>query len=30
MMGGKDKTRLRNATPPEFRDILIGIARSAA
>lgn len=29
MVGGKDKTRIRNATPPEFRDILIGIARSA-
>ena len=30
MVGGKDKTRIRNATPPEFRDVLIGIARSAA
>ena len=29
MIGGKNKTRLRNATPPEFRDILIAIARSA-
>lgn len=29
MVGGKDKTRIRNATPPAFRDILIGIARSA-
>ena len=28
MVGGKDKTRIRNATPPEFRDVLIGIARS--
>jgi hypothetical protein len=28
MMGGKDKTRLRNATPPEFRDLLLSIARS--
>lgn len=28
MIGGKDKTRLRNATPPQFRDMLIGIARS--
>lgn len=30
MVGGKDKTRIRNATPPAFRDLLIGIARSAA
>lgn len=30
MVGGKDKTRIRNATPPEFRDVLISIARSAA
>jgi len=29
MVGGKDKTRIRNATPPEFRDILLRIARSA-
>lgn len=29
MIGGKDKTRLRNATPAPFRDILIEIARSA-
>lgn len=28
MMGGKDKTRLRNATPPEFRDVLLAVARS--
>lgn len=28
MMGGKDKTRLRNATPPAFRDVLLQIARS--
>ncbi|WP_321354652.1 hypothetical protein [Pseudomonas extremaustralis] len=27
MIGGKDKTKLRNATPPEFRDVLIEIAR---
>jgi hypothetical protein len=27
MVGGKDKTRIRNATPPEFRDLLISIAR---
>jgi len=26
MVGGKDKTRIRNATPPEFRDLLISIA----
>lgn len=30
MVGGKDKTRIRNATPPEFRDLLISIARSVA
>ena len=30
MVGGKDKTRIRNATPPEFRDMLIDIARRAA
>jgi hypothetical protein len=29
MVGGKDKTRIRDATPPEFRDVLIDIARSA-
>jgi hypothetical protein len=29
MVGGKDKTRIRNATPAEFRDVLLGIARSA-
>ena len=29
MIGGKDKTRLRDATPPAFRDVLIGMARSA-
>lgn len=27
-VGGKDKTRIRNATPEAFRDILISIARS--
>ena len=27
MVGGKDKTRIRNATPPEFRDLLLSIAR---
>lgn len=30
MIGGKDKTKIRNATPPQFRDVLLGIARSAA
>lgn len=30
MVGGKDKTRIRNATPIPFRDVLIGIARSAS
>ncbi len=30
MVGGKDKTRIRNATPPEFRDVLINIAKLAA
>ena len=29
MVGGKNKTRIRNATPPEFRDLLISMARSA-
>lgn len=29
MVGGKDKTRIRNTTPPEFRDVLIAIARQA-
>jgi len=29
MMGGKDKTKKRNATPPAFRDLLISIARTA-
>lgn len=28
MVGGKDKTKIRNATPLLFRDVLIGIARS--
>lgn len=28
MEGGKDKTRNRNATPVEFRDILLGMART--
>jgi hypothetical protein len=30
MVGGKHKTRIRNATPHAFRDLLIGIARTAA
>jgi len=29
MVGGKDKTRIRNATPSAFRDLLLSIARSA-
>jgi hypothetical protein len=29
MIGGKDKTRIRDATPPEFRDVLIAMARTA-
>ncbi len=29
MVGGKDKTRIRNATPEPFRDLLLNIARSA-
>jgi hypothetical protein len=29
MVGGKDKTKIRNATPVEFRDVLIGIAKTA-
>jgi hypothetical protein len=29
MVGGKDKTKIRNATPPEFRNLLISIARSS-
>jgi hypothetical protein len=29
MVGGKDKTKIRNATPEPFRDLLINIARSA-
>jgi hypothetical protein len=29
MIGGKDKTKLRNATPPEFRDVLIEMAALA-
>lgn len=29
MVGGKDKTRIRNATPPAFRDVLLAIASTA-
>lgn len=29
MVGGKDKTRIRNATPAAFRDVLLQMARSA-
>lgn len=29
MIGGKDKTRKRNATPAPFRDLLISMARTA-
>ena len=30
MVGGKDKTKIRNATPIEFRNLLISIAQSAS
>lgn len=30
MVGGKDKTKIRNATPPAFRDVLLGIASTAS
>lgn len=30
MVGGKNKTRIRNATPPMFRDVLLSIARSSS
>lgn len=30
MVGGKHKTRIRNATPTEFRDLLVSMAASAA
>ena len=29
MVGGKDKTKIRNATPTAFRDVLLSIARTA-
>jgi hypothetical protein len=28
LIGGKDKTKKRNATPPPFRDVLLAMARS--
>jgi hypothetical protein len=28
MVGGKDKTKIRNATPDEFRDLLISMVRA--
>jgi hypothetical protein len=27
MIGGKNKTKIRDATPPEFRDVMLAIAR---
>lgn len=30
MIGGKDKKRIRDRTPPEFRDVLLDMARSAS
>ena len=29
MVGGKDKTKIRNATPPAFRDLLVQLAQTA-
>ncbi len=29
MVGGKDKTRIREATPPAFRDVLVALAEAA-
>ena len=29
MVGGKDKTKIRNTTPPAFRDVLVGMAKAA-
>lgn len=29
MIGGKDKTRIRNATPESFRDVLLSMAKTA-
>jgi hypothetical protein len=28
MVGGKDKTKIRNATPAQFRDLLLSMART--
>lgn len=28
MVGGKDETRIREATPPAFAEVLLSIARS--
>ncbi len=30
MVGGKDKERIRDATPIEFRDVLLGMVQSFA
>jgi hypothetical protein len=30
MVGGKDKTKIRNSTPDEFRDLLISMVLSSA
>ena len=30
MVGGKDKTRIRNTTPEPFRDLLISMARTVS
>jgi hypothetical protein len=30
MVGGKDKTKIRNATPDEFRDLLLSMVRTPA
>ena len=30
MVGGKDKTRIRNATPPEFQAVLLALSRSCS
>jgi hypothetical protein len=29
MVGGKDKTKIRNTTPDEFRDLLLSMVRGA-
>jgi len=29
LVGGKDKTRIRNATPAPFRELLLSIARTS-